>query len=179
MMKTTYQMFVETPVPQNQLIVSRTDLKGNITYANETFAQISGYSVDELVGHPHNLVRHPDMPKSIFKAIWQTLKKEQIWKGYVKNLRKDGGYYWVYAEISGVYKDDKLVEYKSMRSPVEDAMKIAMQNKYDTLKKEEEGRCRVVVYMECDTISKIQKLAREEHKPEDELINTILSDTLF
>lgn len=178
-MKTTYQMFVETAVPHNQLIISRTNLRGIITYANETFADISGYSVDELVGQAHNIVRHPDMPKSVFCEIWETLQKEEIWRGYVKNLRKDGGYYWVYAEISGVYKDNQLIEYKSMRSPVEDEMKIIMQNKYDTLKKEEEGLCRVVVYLACDTVIKVQKLALDEKRGEDEVINSILSDTLF
>ena len=91
-MKTTYQMFVETAVPHNQLIISRTNLQGIITYANETFADISGYSVEELVGQPHNIVRHPDMPKSIFGEVWKTLHNEEIWRGYVKNLRKDGGY---------------------------------------------------------------------------------------
>lgn len=178
-MKTTYQIFVETMVPQNQLIISRTDLCGNITYANDTFADISGYRADELVGRPHSIVRHPDMPKSIFKEIWGTLGQEQIWRGYVKNLRKDGGYYWVYAEISGVYKDDKLVEYKSMRSPVEEEVKIAMQNKYDELKKKEEGIARVVVYLGVDNIAKIKKLSLDEKIPEDEVINNILSDTLF
>ena len=178
-MKTTYQMFVETMVPNNQLIISRTNLRGILTYANETFADISGYSVDELVGQPHNIVRHPDMPKSVFCEIWETLQKQEIWRGYVKNLRKDGGYYWVYAEISGVYKDNQLIEYKSMRSPVEDEMKIIMQNKYDALKKEEEGLCRVVLYLSCNTISKIQKLAYDEKKEPDQVVNDILNDTLF
>ena len=178
-MKTTYQMFVETMVPNNQLIISRTNLRGILTYANETFADISGYSVDELVGQPHNIVRHPDMPKSVFCEIWETLQKQEIWRGYVKNLRKDGGYYWVYAEISGVYKDNQLIEYKSMRSPVEDEMKIIMQNKYDALKREEEGLCRVVLHLSCDTIAKIQKLANDEKKEPDQVVNDILNDTLF
>ena len=178
-MQTTYQIFVETAVPQHQLIISRTDLQGNITYVNETFAQISGYRVEELIGRPHNIVRHPDMPRSIFKEIWDTLKSEQIWRGYVKNRRKDNGYYWVYAEISGVYKDNILVEYKSMRSPVEDEMKVAMQNMYDERKKVEEGVERVVVYLGAENIAKIQKLSHDEQIPEDEVINNILSDTLF
>ena len=63
----------ETIVPKEELIVSRTDLKGNITYVNETFAFISGYTADELIGKPHNIVRHPDMPKSIFKELWKDL----------------------------------------------------------------------------------------------------------
>lgn len=178
-MNTTYQMFIETSVPQNQLIVSRTDLRGIITYANDTFAEISGYSVDELLGHPHNIVRHPDMPKSVFKEIWETLHNNQAWKGYVKNLRKDGGYYWVYAEISGVYKDNQLVEYKSLRLPVDASIKLEIQNKYDELRKQEEGVSRVVVYLKNENVMKVQKLAHDEEKSEDEVINDILEDSLF
>lgn len=178
-MQTTYQMFIETHVPENELIVSRTDLKGKITYANETFAMISGYSVEELVGKPHAIVRHPDMPRSVFAQMWETLKKGEIWRGYVKNLRKDGGYYWVYAEVSGVYKDGVLVEYKSMRSPMQNEMKITMQHHYDALKKEEEGLCRVTVYLGTTNVAKLNKLARDEGVVADKLIDKILSDSLF
>jgi len=80
-------------------IISQTDLKGVITYANRAFAQVSAYSVSELVGKPHNIVRHPDMPKVVFEKMWSTLKAGQVWNGLVKNLRKDGRYYWVDSEI--------------------------------------------------------------------------------
>src|SRR5574344_1826453 len=80
---------IETFVPNDELIVSRTDLEGNITYANETFADISGYSIDELIGKPHNIVRHPDMPKSVFKELWEDLQIKGFWSGFVKNIRKD------------------------------------------------------------------------------------------
>ncbi len=149
MADTSFDMFIETVVPQNQLIISRTDLKGVITYVNETFAEISGYTPDELVGRPHNIVRHPDMPKSIYKDLWKTLNEEKPWSGYVKNLRKDKGYYWVYAQISGVYKDGKLVEYKSIREPVEREKKIQMQREYDKMREKEEDSCRVVIYTSC------------------------------
>ena len=178
-MQTTYQMFIETAVPENELIVSRTDLKGRITDANETFAMISGYTVEELMGKSHNIVRHPDMPSSVFKQMWETLLKHEIWRGYVKNLRKDGGYYWVYAEVSGVYKDGKLVEYKSMRSPIAEEMKKQMQDRYDTMKKEEEDLCRVTVYLNTTNVAKLNKLAKDEGILADKLIDKILSDTLF
>ena len=106
-MDTSFNMFLETEVPDDELIISRTDLKGNITYANETFAMISGYDPDELIGKSHNIVRHPDMPRSVFKELWTTLERGENWQGFVKNRRKDGGYYWVHAEVSGVYKDGK------------------------------------------------------------------------
>ncbi|ATB68994.1 PAS domain-containing protein [Sulfurospirillum diekertiae] len=178
-MQTTYQMFIETIVPSDELIVSRTDLHGNITYANETFAHISGYEIDELIGKPHNIVRHPDMPHSVFRTLWQTLKQEQMWKGYVKNLRKDGGYYWVYAEISGVYKDGVLVEYKSLRAPIEEETKIKMQREYDEKCEKEEGKSRVVVYLKSDIVHKVETLAREKACLGDTIMNDILSDSLF
>jgi len=178
-MQTSYQMFIETEVPENELIVSRTNLSGKITYANETFAHISGYLVEELIGKPHNIVRHPDMPSSIFKEMWETLAREEIWRGNVKNRRKDGGYYWVYAEVSGVYKEGKLVEYKSMRSPISQHTKWEMQKAYDALKHAEEGVSRVVLYLKTQTLAKVQKLAKDEECSEDTIVDKILSDTLF
>jgi len=125
---------LETIVPSEELIVSRTDLKGVITYVNDTFAEISGYEASELLGQSHNIVRHPDMPKVIFKDLWNELQTKGKWSGYVKNLRKDQGYYWVYAEISGVYKDNELIEYKSIRTPMSFEKKVEYQVKYDQLK---------------------------------------------
>jgi PAS domain S-box-containing protein len=136
----------ETIVPKEELIVSRTDLKGNITYANETFAEISGYTTDELIGKPHNIVRHPDMPKSIFKELWKDLDIKGSWSGVVKNKRKDEGFYWVYAEVSGVYKDGVLVEYKSIRTPISFDDKVKYQLLYDQLKKDANETTRRVIY---------------------------------
>ena len=144
----TFDMFIETQVPENELIISRTDLDGIITYVNDTFAQISGYDVDELIGKSHSIVRHPDMPKSAFADVWQTLKSGNSWSGYIKNMRKDRGYYWVEADISGVYKDGKLVEYKSVRSPMGRDIKIKMQNEYDKKRIEQDGIMRVTTYKE-------------------------------
>jgi PAS domain S-box-containing protein len=79
----------------NGVIISETDVSGVITFANRKFAQISGYSQEELVGQPHNLLRHPDMPKAAFKDMWDTIIAGEEWSRFVKNLRKDGRYYWV------------------------------------------------------------------------------------
>ena len=157
-MDTSFDMFIETQVPDHELIISRTDLKGNITYANETFAMISGYEPDELIGKPHNIVRHPDMPKSVFKELWETLKRGDNWQGFVKNRRKDNGYYWVHAEVSGVYKDGELTEYKSLRTPIENETKINMQNKYDFMRKKEEKNSRVVIYLSDQELEKVAKI---------------------
>lgn len=140
------EFLIETIVPEEELIVSRTNLSGIITYANETFAQISGYEIDELIGKPHNWVRHPDMPKSVFKDLWESIEKKGRWSGVVKNLRKDSGYYWVYAEISGVYKDGELVEYKSIRTPISFENKLHYQRKYDQMKENEGELIRKVIY---------------------------------
>ena len=85
------------------VIASRTDLKGIITYASKAYELISGYSESELIGKPHNIVRHPDMPSDAFKQMWDTIQQNKLWVGEVKNLRKDGGFYWVEAHIAPYY----------------------------------------------------------------------------
>jgi len=142
----TSEFLIETEVPEHELIISRTDLKGNITYANETFCEISGYTLDELLGESHNLVRHPDMPKSAFEDLWQTIVSKKQWKGVVKNLRKDQGFYWVEAIISGVYKNGELVEYKSLRTPVSYEEKLKHQRLYDKIREENGEAKRTITY---------------------------------
>ncbi len=98
------------------IIFSRTNLKGIITEASDAFCEISQYSKDELIGSPHNIVRHPDMPKSAFKDMWDTIQSGQIWNGEVKNLKKDGTYYWVIANISPEYdKSGNIKSYVAIR----------------------------------------------------------------
>ena len=99
------------------LIVSSTDTEGIITYANRKFCEIAGYSKDELVGQNHNIVRHPDMPKAAFKEVWDTITMKKEWTGIVKNLRKDGRYYWVYSHISPVVVDGEITGYTAARRP--------------------------------------------------------------
>jgi len=89
----------EHALKDDDFLVSQTDDKGNILFANDDFCKVAGYTLNELVGKPHNIVRHPDMPKAAFKDLWETVKKGSIWTGYVKNKTKDGGYYWVYATV--------------------------------------------------------------------------------
>ncbi len=88
------------------VLVSQTDTEGIITYANKRFREISGYSYDELVGKPHSVVRHPDMPHVTFAKMWDTIKSGQVFNGTIKNMRKDGRYYWVDLEILPI-KDDE------------------------------------------------------------------------
>jgi len=140
------EFLIETAVPEDELIISRTDLKGMITYANETFAEISGYEMDELIGKPHNIVRHPDMPAAMFKDLWETIQNKKQWIGIVKNLRKDRGFYWVKAIVSGVYKDGELVEYKSLRTPISYEEKLDAQKLYDSIRAKDGEKVRKVIY---------------------------------
>ena len=168
-----FDMFIETEVPENEVIISRTDLSGVITYVNDTFAEISGYDADELIGKPHNILRHPDMPKSAFKELWDNLKNGQSWEGYVKNMRKDRGYYWVYAIISGVYKDGKLVEYKSIRSPVPKSKRLEMQKIYDQMREREGDPIRAVTYLGVDTVKKLKEEANKREISVEKLLSEI------
>lgn len=90
----------EKSINGDDFIVSKTDLKGKITYCNRIFAKMAGFSIDDLIGSNHNLIRHPDMPKVAFELAWKTIQAKEEFFGFVKNLRKDGGYYWVFAYIA-------------------------------------------------------------------------------
>lgn len=114
-MRTVYWTDREVPFPDGRLIVSRTDMDGIITHANDAFVEISGYDREELIGAQHSILRHPDMPKVAFKGLWDTLNAGEKWHGYVKNLRKDGAYYWVYATALPNVRNGKVVGYSSVR----------------------------------------------------------------
>ncbi len=102
--------------PNNSYILSETDDKGIITYANDIFCEIAGYTLEELIGEPHNIVRHPDMPKVAFKGLWDDVQKKGFWTGIVKNLRKDGACYWVHATVLRRINLKGTVSYLSIRT---------------------------------------------------------------
>ncbi|WP_374377565.1 methyl-accepting chemotaxis protein [Dongia sp.] len=106
----------EVIVDADRPIVSRTDAGGRITFVNQAFIDISGFSEDELMGKPHNILRHPHMPKEAFADLWRACKRGDSWTGLVKNRTKDGDFYWVRANVSPVYQEDKIVGYLSIRS---------------------------------------------------------------
>lgn len=100
----------------DDFIVSKTDTTGRITYGNQVFFEYSGYTEKELLGTPHNIVRHPDMPRGAFKLLWDTLHAGQECFAYVKNLAKDGSYYWVFANVTPDYNAERqIVGYFSVR----------------------------------------------------------------
>ena len=89
----------ETVLDDYAFLVSETDAKGVILFANEQFCNTAEYTVEELLGKPHNLVRHPDMPKVAFEGLWKTINQGDVWQGFVKNKTKSGGFYWVFATV--------------------------------------------------------------------------------
>ena len=94
---------------EGNVIISQTDLKGIITYVNRKFCEVSGYKSDELIGQSHTILRHPDMPQATFAKIWETIEGGQVWNGLLKNLRKDGLYFWVDAEIVPIIDEEGSV----------------------------------------------------------------------
>ena len=106
---------VEVPYPEGRLIVSSTDPDGVLTHVNKSFVDMSGFSEEELIGQAHYILRHPDMPSAAFKDLWDTVQAGNRWQGYVKNLRKDGAYYWVYATVIANVRDGQIKGYTSVR----------------------------------------------------------------
>jgi len=101
---------------EEELIVSKTDLKGIITYANRTFLKVAGYTEDELLGKPHNIIRHPDMPRCVFKFLWDTIEAGNEIFAYVKNMAKNGDHYWVFAHVTPTFDSrGRIVGYHSNR----------------------------------------------------------------
>ncbi len=106
----------EYHITDKTLIVSKTDLKGKLSYFNESFVEASGFTDDELIGKPHNIVRHPDMPPAAFENLWDTLKAGKPWAGAVKNRRKNGDFYWVLASATPIWENGQITGYMSIRS---------------------------------------------------------------
>jgi PAS domain S-box-containing protein len=107
-------------------LLSETDEKGIVTYANDAFLKIAGYSGADLMGQPHNIVRHPDMPRAAFKSLWDDVQSKGFWTGFVKNARKGGGFYWVYATVLRSMDKNGNIKYVSIRiKPSRDDIKKA------------------------------------------------------
>ncbi|GGF52791.1 PAS domain-containing protein [Alteromonas lipolytica] len=99
----------------DELIVSKTDLRGNITYANRHFMRISNFAEIDLLGRPHSIIRHPDMPRGVYHAMWKTLKSKNEFFGFVKNLTSDGDYYWVFANVTPDFNKGNIEGFFSVR----------------------------------------------------------------
>ncbi|SCB08464.1 PAS domain S-box-containing protein [Bradyrhizobium yuanmingense] len=129
---------VENLLGEEELIVSKTDLKGRITYANDVFIRMAKYSWKELMGAPHSLIRHPDMPRAVFKLLWDTLQSKQEIFAYVVNLAKDGSHYWVFAHVTPTFDErGNIVGYHSNRRKPDPAQIERIKPIYKTLCTEE------------------------------------------
>ncbi|MCD1587889.1 PAS domain-containing protein [Halomonas sp. IOP_14] len=124
----------EIELKEDDFLVSRTDTKGRITYANPAFIDISGFEHAELIGAPHNLIRHPDMPPAAFENLWKTVKTGETWRGLVKNRCKNGDHYWVNASVTPIIEDGQVVGYTSVRVQ---ASRAAIEQAYAEIR---EGR---------------------------------------
>ncbi len=128
----------EQTFSENDIIVSKTDLKGLITYANRTFLEVSGYSEEELLGQPHNIIRHPDMPQCVFKLLWDTLEQGQEIFAYVNNMAKNGDHYWVFAHVTPTFNDaHQIIGYHSSRRVPERRQIVLFDDIYRRLRTEE------------------------------------------
>lgn len=124
---------VERTFKSNVLLITKTNLKGTITYANREFIDIVGLEESDLIGKPHNVIRHPDMPKIIFKYLWKYLQEGKEIHAYVKNLCEDGSYYWVMANVTpSMFKGKAVGYHSSRRKPTETALNIIIPL-YETL----------------------------------------------
>lgn len=123
---------------RDEIIVSKTDTRGNIIYGNSLFVKLAGYTQDEMLGQPHSIIRHPDMPKIVFKALWDTVSKGKEINAFVINLAKGGEYYWVFANVTPSFdKNNNIIGYYSVRrQPSTKALEI-IKPLYQELRKAE------------------------------------------
>ena len=134
----TYVTQNEYPLNDDTTLMSTTDLNSYMTHANDTFVKVSGYQLEELMGQPHNMVRHPDMPKAAFADMWYTLQQGEPWSGIVKNRRKNGDHYWVRANAVPMVRGGQVTGYMSIRTRAKAEEIAAVEPLYKALN---EGRC--------------------------------------
>jgi aerotaxis receptor len=134
---------IEYLITDETLIVSKTDLKGKLTYFNEQFVEASGFTSDELMGQPHNIVRHPDMPAEAFDDLWETLRSGKPWAGAVKNRRKNGDFYWVLASATPIWEGGHVVGYMSIRSKLADDQREAAERVYAAVREKKAQNYRI------------------------------------
>ena len=127
------------PYPADATLMSTTDVDSRLTYANEAFINVSGFTNEELIGQPHNLVRHPDMPREAFADMWATLKSGTAWTALVKNRRKDGDHYWVRANATPIVRGGRVVGYMSVRTKPSDTEVQATEELYRSFREGRQG----------------------------------------
>lgn len=129
---------IECPFEENELIVSKTDLKGNIVYANDVFMRLSKYPPGEVIGAPHSMIRHPDMPRCIFKLLWDTIQAKQEIFAYVVNMARDGDHYWVFAHVTPTFdRQNNVIGFHSNRRKPDRGQVDTIQKLYRSLREAE------------------------------------------
>jgi PAS domain S-box-containing protein len=158
----------ELTMDKDDFIVSKTDLKGNITYCNEIFIKLAGLSESELLGKAHNIIRHPDMPRIIYKLLWDRVQNKKEIFAYVKNLSADGSYYWVYANVTASVDDkNNIIGYYSVRrKPNTKNLGIIIELYKKLLQEEQKGG------MEA-SLTYLNNLLKERGMSYDEFINNV------
>ena len=152
------------------VIASKTDTKGIIIYASKAFCEISGYKEEEIVGKPQNIIRHPDMPKELFRGLWKTIKNGYIWKGEIKNRKKNGSFYWVEVVITPEFDDKKnIIGYSAIRQDI--TSKKEVEELSNTLEQK--------VREQTKDLRKQLKIVKEAEKKQEQLLNEINSQKEF
>ncbi len=152
----------EIVMRSDDFIVSKTDKAGRLTYCNPIFIEFSGYTERELLGKQHNIVRHPDMPRAVFYMLWETISSGEEFFGYVKNLSKDGSYYWVFANVTPSYNvknasdAQEIVGYFSVRRKPDTSKLQLIQNLYrDMLAAEDKAERRDSIAAGIEVLNKL------------------------
>lgn len=164
---------VERSFSPDEIIVSKTDTKGIITYANKIFLDIAGYTEDEVLGQPHNMIRHPDMPRCIFELLWQTIQKKKEIFAYVVNMAKNGDHYWVLAHVTpNLDANMNIIGYHSSRRvPRADVIPVIQSLYGDLLKIEQQGSSPKNAL--ANSMAAVENLLKEKGVSYDEFIHNL------
>ncbi len=124
----------ERQVFENSVLISETNLNGIIVYVNRRYLGLTGFNEDELIGAPHKLVRHPDMPRGVFKAMWKIIREGKIWRGYIKHLCKDGSFFWTLSYVQAKFDENgQILGYTSTGKMAFEVTRMEVEDKYKTL----------------------------------------------
>ena len=167
----------EVTFGDDEVIVSKTDPKGVITYANDVFLRVSGYAEDELIGQPHNIIRHPDFPRGVFKLLWDTLEAKQEIFAYVKNMTKSGDTYWVLAHVTpSLDASGRIVGHHSWRRRPEPAAVREVETVYDLMRAEEARHTRTIEAAEA-SLALVGRVLAEQGLSYDEFVWDLIART--
>lgn len=164
---------VERHMGEDDIIVSKTDRTGRLLYCNSFFMEISGFTEEELLGSPHSIIRHPDMPRAVFKLLWETISQGKDLFAYVVNLSKNGDHYWVFAHVSPSYDEsNNIIGYHSMRRKAYPSALERIRPVYEELVRIEQGEANRKLGLE-KSYARLLEIIAEQEKDYDEFILSI------